>query len=1038
MAKIRVHELAKEFGLSSKEMASRIKEMGYPIKNYMSTLEDYEIEDIRKRLREEGSTAGAQQEREKAPESKVVIRKKKPKVKIKKILIKKSGDSKVAVMPDADQRDNTMESAAASEAEESLSARQRAEQQPFDESLSEPAEGMESPEEKVSAPEEAEEQKDAAKRTSRTPKVEVKIIKRPEPEPEPEPETEIEPAAPVPPVSDGQVPGHEQPELDETAGSELAEKEGTLQEESSEETVEEAGVAEEGSSQVAEETAVQVSESEGVEESSAQETAPEEETKPLPVEKQEVREKEKAQPKPKEGKSLVKIVDRKIDLSALKKTTTFKGRSKRPGRPAGAAPKKKAPARDVLPETGAPPMAPAPEGLPSKGKKKGKRVVKAAEFGGGKRRKPVKQKGRKASIHEILREEAGYSRGGRKSAKAKARDQQQKHAGTAPIRAEKRKIVMSETIQVSEFAKRMGVKLSDIIMKLMGLGVMVTANQTIDFDTASLVASEFDYEVEKKSIAEDIVHEIEEAAPTGEGKPRPPVVTVMGHVDHGKTTLLDAIRDADVAAGEAGGITQHIGAYQVELPAGDKVTFIDTPGHEAFTSMRARGAQVTDIIILVVAADDGVMAQTREAIDHAKAAGVPLIVAVNKIDKPGANPDRVKTELSELGLVPEDWGGDTIFVNISAKKKIGIDELLELMTLQAEVLELKADPDRPAMGHVIESKLDKGRGPVATVIIQQGTLKVGDAVVCGLHYGRIRAMVNDKGENVQEAGPATPVEIQGLSGVPEAGNELLVLPSEKKAREVAEYRQRKAREAELARTTRASLDNLFEKIQQEKLKRLHLILKADVQGSLEALGDSLKKLSTDKVQIDIVRGGIGAITESDVLLASASDAIIIGFNVKPTPKAKQLAEQENIEIRFYDVIYHAIEEIKGAMVGMLEPVYKEVFLGRAEVRETFRVSKVGTIAGCYVQEGTIRRNANCRLLRDNVVVYTGKIGSLRRFKDDVKAVQSGYECGIGLENFNDIKVGDVIEAYEMEEVAPDLGLTAEESKAKEDGEKGQE
>ena len=571
-------------------------------------------------------------------------------------------------------------------------------------------------------------------------------------------------------------------------------------------------------------------------------------------------------------------------------------------------------------------------------------------------------------------------------------------------------------------------KVSDVIMKLMSLGVMATANQSIDFDVAAIVASEYGFEVEKKAVAEDIIHMDEEEDDEASLEPRPPVVTVMGHVDHGKTTLLDAIRHSDVASREAGGITQHIGAYHVTLPSGNKVVFLDTPGHEAFTQMRARGAQVTDIVVLVVAADDGVMAQTKEAIDHARAANVPIIVAVNKIDKPEANPDRVKTELSELGLVPEEWGGDTIFVEISAKKKIGIDEFLELLALQAEVLELKANAKKRAKGYVIEARLDKGRGPVATMIVREGTLKRGDAIVCGLHYGKVRAMLNDRGERVEAAGPSMPVEVQGLSGVPEPGSEFVVLPNEKKAREVAEYRQRKQREAELVKTQKISLETMFERLQEQEVKELNIVLKTDVQGSLEAMSDALRKLSTKDIKVNIVRAGIGAITESDILLASASDALVVGFNVRPNAQAKALADQEKVDIRFYDVIYHAIDEIKQAMVGLLEPEYKEEVIGHAEVRQTFRVPKVGTIAGCYVLDGVVRRGANARLLRENVVVYTGKIASLRRFKEDVKEVASGFECGIGLENFNDIKVGDVIETYEMVEVKPTLGESIGEDK----------
>ncbi len=671
-----------------------------------------------------------------------------------------------------------------------------------------------------------------------------------------------------------------------------------------------------------------------------------------------------------------------------------------------------------------------------KQKKKAKRVVdfvEASKKKATKAKKKAKQKLRlndlvaeaeeiKKEVEQATKAEESFiepdSKGKKDKKEAKQEDKQQKPS-TLPPKASKRKIHIYETIQVGELAQRMGVKVSDVIKKLMELGIMATANQSIDYEAAVLVAADFGYEVEKRAVAEDLLDMVENIE-GGEPQPRPPVVTVMGHVDHGKTSLLDAIRKADVASKEAGGITQHIGAYTVTLPSGKEVVFLDTPGHEAFTAMRARGAKVTDIVILVVAADDGVMAQTKEAIDHARAAGVPIIVAINKIDKPEANPERVKRELAELGLIPEEWGGETIFCEISAKKKIGIEDLLEMLALQAEVLELKADPKRPAKGNVIEAKLDKGRGPVATVLIKEGTLHVGDALVCGLHYGKVRAMINDRGKRIKEAGPSMPVEIQGLSGVPNAGDEFVVLPDEKKAREVAEYRQRKEREAALAKSAKISLDSIFEKMQESDLKELNIVLKTDVQGSLEALKEALEKLSTKDIKVRIVRGGIGAISESDILLASASNAIVIGFNVRPTPQAKSVAEKEHVDVRFYNVIYQAIDDVKNAMVGLLEPVYEEEILGKAEVRQTFRVPKVGTVAGCFVLEGVIKRNAEARLLRDNVVIYTGRIASLRRFKDDVKEVQSGYECGIGLEKFNDIKVGDVIEAFVMKEVKPVL------------------
>ncbi len=682
----------------------------------------------------------------------------------------------------------------------------------------------------------------------------------------------------------------------------------------------------------------------------------------------------------------------------------------------------------------APPSPPEPE---KKKKRKKKQVVELDEF----RKKAARKKAAakpKSEREEILEElelmeelekpteelletvekEATVEEPTEKEAqKAAAPAEKTERPPTLP-RKEK-KIKVYESIQVGELAKAMGVKAADVIRKFMEMGTMVTINQSIDPETAAIVAAEFGYEVEQAAIEEEQLLEYTPPSPE-ELKPRPPVVTVMGHVDHGKTTLLDAIRETDVAAREAGGITQHIGAYKVKLKDGQEITFIDTPGHEAFTHMRARGAQVTDIVILVVAADDGVMDQTREAIDHAKAAGVPIVVAINKIDKPEANPERVKSELAELGLVPEDWGGDTLYAEISAKKKIGIEDLLELVLLQAEMLELKAAPDRPARGRIIESRLDKGRGPVATVIIQEGTLHEGDPFVAGTTYGRVRAMLDERGKRLKEAGPATPVEILGFQEVPQAGDDFIVMPDEQKARRVAEYRARKQREAEMARETKMSLEKLFEKLKEGEVKELKVVLKADVQGTLEALQDSLRKLSTDEVRVNIIRSGIGAITESDIMLASASDAIVIGFNVRPSSKAKQLAEQEKVEVRFYDVIYKLIEDVKKAMSGLLEPEYEERIIGVAEVRATFKVPKVGVVAGCYVKEGKLERGAKVRLLRDNVVIYTGRIASLKRFKEDVKEVVAGYECGVGLENFNDIKVGDVIEAFEMVEVKREL------------------
>ena len=594
-------------------------------------------------------------------------------------------------------------------------------------------------------------------------------------------------------------------------------------------------------------------------------------------------------------------------------------------------------------------------------------------------------------------------------------------AATQPIKAAKRKIRVEEAIRVADMAHQMGLKSNEIIKVLFNLGIMATINKALDLDTAAVVAAEFGYEVEKVGFAEeDYLTAPREADAPELLKLRPPVVTIMGHVDHGKTSLLDAIRKTHVTAGEAGGITQHIGAYHVKTKRGE-IVFLDTPGHEAVTAMRARGAQVTDLVVLVVAADDGVMEQTREAVNHSRAAGVPIMVAVNKMDKPEANPDRVLRELAEIGLVPEDWGGDTVVSRVSAKTREGLDDLLELLALQADILELKANPDKPARGHIVEAKLDKGRGPVATVLIQDGTLRQGDTFVCGVFSGRVRAMFNDQGRKVKEAGPSIPVEVQGFEGVPEAGEEFICLADEKLARRIAASRAVKQRERELAKESRVTLETfLARSSDDEEAKTLNLVVKADVQGSLEAILEALRKQSTDKVRINIIHGGAGAITESDILLASASDAIVIGFNVRPAAKVKEVAEHENVDIRFYDIIYKLVDEIKSAMTGLLAPVSREVYLGQAEVRETFSVPKVGVIAGSHVVDGKITRNAGIRILRNGVVAHTGKIASLRRFKDDVKEVLKGYECGIGLENFNDIKVGDVIEAFETVEEAATL------------------
>lgn len=578
-----------------------------------------------------------------------------------------------------------------------------------------------------------------------------------------------------------------------------------------------------------------------------------------------------------------------------------------------------------------------------------------------------------------------------------------------------RDVVIGETISVAELANKMAVKGSQVVKTMMKMGAMVTINQVVDQETAQLVAEEMGHKVILRR-----ENELEEAIlsdrDTGEAiaEPRAPVVTIMGHVDHGKTSLLDYIRSTKVASGEAGGITQHIGAYHVETDKG-MITFLDTPGHAAFTSMRARGAKATDIVVLVVAADDGVMPQTIEAIQHAKAANVPVVVAVNKIDKQ-ADPDRVKNELSQYGIVAEEWGGENQFINVSAKKGTGIDELLEAILLQAEVLELKAVRTGMASGVVIESYLDKGRGSVATILVQEGTLNKGDIVLCGFEYGRIRAMRNELGEDIQSAGPSIPVEILGLSNVPSAGDEATVVRDEKKAREVALYRQGKFREVKLARQQKSKLENMFADMEDGKISELNIVLKTDVQGSCEAIIDSLQKLSTDEVKVKIIGSGVGGITETDVTLAAASNAIIIGFNVRADAAARRIVESENLDLRYYSVIYSLIDEIKQAMSGMLAPEYKQQIIGLAEVRDVFKSPKFGAIAGCMVVEGIIKRNNPIRVLRDNVVIYEGELESLRRFKDDVNEVRNGMECGIGVKNYNDVRVGDMIEVFEVIEV----------------------
>jgi translation initiation factor IF-2 len=606
-----------------------------------------------------------------------------------------------------------------------------------------------------------------------------------------------------------------------------------------------------------------------------------------------------------------------------------------------------------------------------------------------------------------------------KSKSKSHRDEDQQHAFNAPTEPIVHEVLVPETISVADLAHKMAVKASEVIKVLMKMGMMVTINQVLDQETAIILVEEMGH-VAKAAAANDpetFLEEHDHAEAIQEA--RPPVVTVMGHVDHGKTSLLDYIRRSRVASGEAGGITQHIGAYHVETPRG-MVTFLDTPGHEAFTAMRARGAKATDVVILVVAADDGVMPQTIEAVHHAKAAGVPVVVAVNKIDKPDANPERVKQELVTHEVVPEDWGGDTMFVEVSAKAGTGIDELLEAVLLQAEVLELKAPKNTPAKGLVIEGRLDKGRGPVSTILVQSGTLRRGDMLLAGTAFGRVRAMLDEAGNDIKEAGPSIPVEILGLSDVPSAGEEVIVLNDERKAREIALFRQGKFRDVKLAKQQAAKLENMFEQMAEGEVKVLPLIIKSDVQGSYEALATSLQKLSTNEVKVNIIHTGVGAISESDVNLAAASKAVVMGFNVRADAGARKLIDSSGVDVRYYNIIYEAVDEVKAALGGMLSPEQKESMIGTVEIREVFRISKVGAVAGCYVSDGVIRRSSKVRVLRDNVVIHTGELDSLKRFKDDVKEVKSNFECGLSLKNFNDIEVGDTLEVFEIVEVARTL------------------
>lgn len=986
--KARVKDISAELGVSNKDLLQALRELDIQAKSHMSTLTPEEVAEVKDRFKDSTTTATKVERKEVQPG--VIVRRR------RKSVAPAAQEQAPADQAPAAEHEGEEEV----EVEEASATAQHEVQET--EAASDHAETEEAAEEER-AP-------DPGATAART-QTAARIIATPGQEPEPVAEPAAQDRADMQAEDQTEVQAEPEAEAPEAAQAEEAatqepgeqvedSEQAPSQDEDAPETAEIGEQPEDGAA------GAQDAEAGDEAGDEAQEGEEDEDAK-------KAKKKRKKKPQP-TTEPQVRVISRP-DPAEQPKPARPTRPAERPA-PASARPAGPRPSGPGRPAPGAPAPVPDDDSRGKKKRKKDKRVVEFPQQAGMEEedRRKASLQAKKKKGQPIKDKTGGKPRGGgrrRRGFQDFEPHAEETQAISQPVKASKRKIKIDEAIRLQDLAHQMGIKAQALIKVLFGLGVMATINQSLDEDTASLVAAEFGYEIERVGFSEDTF-----LMPQTEDKPedlkgRPPVVTIMGHVDHGKTSLLDAIRESHVTSGEAGGITQHIGAYHVPTPRGE-VVFLDTPGHEAFTAMRARGAQVTDIVVLVVAADDGVMDQTREAVNHSKAAGVPIMVAVNKIDKEGADPDRARRELSELGLLPEDWGGETIFANVSAKQHIGIDELLELILLQAEVLELKANPDKPARGRIVEARLDKGRGAVATVLIQEGSLSQGDYFVCGLYNGRVRAMFNDQGKKVKSAGPAMPVEVQGFEGVPEAGDEFAVVEDEKVARRIAEQRQLKEREKTLAKESKVTLETFLSQRAGEAVQTLNLVVKADVQGSLEAVNDAVSKLSTDEVKVNLIHGGTGAITETDILLASASSAIIIGFNVRPTAKVKDVAERENVDIRFYDIIYKLVNEIRDAMSGMLSPLTKEVYLGQAEVRETFSVPKVGTVAGCSVADGKILRNAGVRLLREGVVIYTGKISSLKRFKDDVKEVAKGYECGIGLENYNDIKAGDIIEAFE--------------------------
>ncbi len=970
MAKVRIYDLAKELGMKSKDLADRLVELGYPVVSHSSTVEDDMAADIRKKI---GGTAVSSV----AP--------------VSRIEVKGRADSNNPWGTTVIRRRSKADKEEAAKQQELAETRALEE-----EALAAEARLLDTLDIAV--------EQQGADQAS-IPEEQTKEI---------EPVASVEQVLPVQDSAQDVVVQQDEPEVEAESVQAVAPAGEEVDEQPQLVAAEQVEGVQAAVAEVAEETKGPETSDADIEAEKATETVAgslqDKEDKNEPA-KTDVVSEQSERPKP-----LAKIVGRIVIPT---QSEPSRPEPRRPSRPAAAAAKPGSRPAQATADPGA--VQDAGGRSDGRGKKKGRRVVaiQAEDEAVNRRasRGGKKGKGREDASHDADGEFIRHRKGKRKKDLRAELDA----APVAETKAIKRRIKVVETISVGDLAKRMSVKASEVIATLMRLGVMATLNQALDVDTAALVATDFGFEVEQAMHAELEVEALQEQEEEqgGEAMPRPPVVTVMGHVDHGKTSILDAIRKTDVALGEAGGITQHIGAYHVQGPSGN-LTFVDTPGHAAFTEMRSRGAKVTDIVVLVVAADDGVMEQTKEAIAHAKAAEVPIVVAVNKIDKDGADPERVRRELSDYGLIPEAWGGQTIYCETSAKKGIGIANLLESIQLQAEILELRADPSRKAKGVVIEAQLHKGRGPVATVLVQEGTLRPGDNFVAGMFSGKVRMLINERSEQVDEAGPSIPVEVQGLSGVPQAGDEFVVLTDEKMAKSVASARQLKARETELASVSKVSLDNLFEKMAEQDVKELRVILRADVQGTLEAFGQAAENLSTNTIRVRSLHEGTGSITESDIHLAAASDAIIIGFNVRPSVKVTELAEHEGVDVRSYDVIYHALEDIEKAMKGMLEPTFEERVIGTAEVRDTFQVPKVGMIAGCAVISGKMVRNARVRVLRDGVVMFTGKISSLKRFKDDAKEVLTGFECGIGVENYNDIKLGDHLEAFVLDEVEATL------------------